>query len=152
MIADWPQLEDSESLPQDLVAGTLYYRTVPCNEVELRNLRFSCSIEVIPLIFILSFSSSTAKYLHFPLSFFLSLSSLSLIRPFSLFLSFALFRFFVVAGFRSFQNLIRSVRNARAEYNVAPAKKIAALVRLSSTSASSSVFTELLKTEGKLTD
>ena len=58
---------------------------------------------------------------------------------------------FLVAGFRSFQNLIRSVRNARAEYNVAPAKKIAALVRLSSTSASSAVFSELLKTEGQLT-
>ena len=38
MIADWPQLEDSESLPQDLVAGTLYYCTVARNEVELRNL------------------------------------------------------------------------------------------------------------------
>ena len=52
------------------------------------------------------------------------------------------------AGFKSLQGLIRTIRNARSEYNVEPGRKIAALVRLSSTSPSAAVFAELLETEG----
>jgi valyl-tRNA synthetase len=51
------------------------------------------------------------------------------------------------AGFKSMQSLVRTIRNARAEYNVEPGRKIAALVRLSSSSPSATVFGDLLKTE-----
>ena len=52
------------------------------------------------------------------------------------------------AGFKSLQGLVRTIRNARNEYNVEPGRKIAALVRLTSTSPSAAVFAELLDTEG----
>jgi hypothetical protein len=52
------------------------------------------------------------------------------------------------AGFRSLQGLVRTIRNARNEYNVEAGRKIGALVRLSSSSPSSAVFAELLETEG----
>ena len=43
---------------------------------------------------------------------------------------------------------MRTIRNARNEYNVEAGRKIGALVRLSSSSPSSAVFAELLETEG----
>jgi type IV secretory pathway component VirB8 len=43
---------------------------------------------------------------------------------------------------------VRTIRNARNEYNVEAGRKIGALVRLSSSSPSSAVFAELLETEG----
>lgn len=52
------------------------------------------------------------------------------------------------AGFGSLQGLVRGIRNARAEYNVEAGRKIAALIRLSSSSPSATVFGELLSTEG----
>ena len=54
----------------------------------------------------------------------------------------------VEAGFRSLQGLVRTIRNARNEYNVEAGRKIGALVRLTSSSPSSAVFAELLETEG----
>lgn len=51
-------------------------------------------------------------------------------------------------GFKSFQALIRAVRNTRAEYNVEPGKKIAAIVRVGgSNSPSAPILEELLRTE-----
>lgn len=208
MMADWPQLEDSEPLPTDANAGqwsdiTIYehYAHTPRKDVSSRDrisdvdipfrvdelkeksnwqikstsAMFNPSLHAIPSHLPLPpppDASSTLQFLactaqlpthlsvwrthnrtwHHRLDvhqswefYFLRLFSCDITSTL-LFCS-VLFSF-TEAGFKSLQGLVRTIRNARSEYNVEPGRKIAALVRLSSSSPSASVFAELLETEG----